>query len=417
MADCEAVYKVMTCETLKTYVTALPALQGKLRAPLEVTEIGDGNLNLVFLVKGADETQEAYIIKQALPYVRCVGEGWPLTKDRIYFEHESLVQAGIACPKHSPEIYHFDHQLSIMVMQYLKPPMAILRASLIAGTMFPEMVDHMSTFLSQTLFNSSALHLDGPSLREQVSKWSKNSPLCALTEQVVFTDPYIATDTAFPNKNNPVLDDAVKDMRSDFALKLAVMDLKEKFISKTQALVHGDLHTGSVMASEDRTVVIDSEFAFYGPMGFDIGAFIANLLLCYCAEPGHGNKPEYREWLLAQVVGLWESFAAKFIRLWDAESKPGESYSRKLFAPDEYKTVQSQYMATLLWETLGFAGCKMVRRVVGVAHVEDLDSISDDKTKGECEARALAIGRMLITNAGSYTDMNAARGAIKAAVQ
>ena len=28
-------------------------------------------------------------------------------------------------------------------------------------------------------------------------------------------------------------------------------------------------------------------------------------------------------------------------------------------------------------DTLGFAGCKMVRRIVGIAHVEDMDSIAD----------------------------------------
>ncbi len=37
------------------------------------------------------------------------------------------------------------------------------------------------------------------------------------------------------------------------------------------------------------TFVIDPEFAFYGPIGFDVGAFLANLILSYCSQPGHSS--------------------------------------------------------------------------------------------------------------------------------
>ena len=44
-----------------------------------VREVGDGNLNLVFIVKGPTG---GVCLKQALPYVRLVGESWPLPIDR-----------------------------------------------------------------------------------------------------------------------------------------------------------------------------------------------------------------------------------------------------------------------------------------------------------------------------------------------
>lgn len=40
-------------------------------------EVGDGNINFVFVVSGACG---AVIVKQALPYIRCVGESWPLSQ-------------------------------------------------------------------------------------------------------------------------------------------------------------------------------------------------------------------------------------------------------------------------------------------------------------------------------------------------
>jgi 5-methylthioribose kinase len=42
-------------------------------------------------------------------------------------------------------------------------------------------------------------------------------------------------------------------------------------MNNAQALIHGDLHTGSILIKEDSMKVIDPEFAFYGPMGYDIG--------------------------------------------------------------------------------------------------------------------------------------------------
>ena len=32
------------------------------------------------------------VVKQALPYVRCVGESWPLTLERAYFEYQALTE-------------------------------------------------------------------------------------------------------------------------------------------------------------------------------------------------------------------------------------------------------------------------------------------------------------------------------------
>ena len=54
-------------------------------------------------------------------------------------------------------------------------------------------------------------------------------------------------------------------MRRDTPLKLAVQELKACFLSDAEALLHGDLHTGSVLVTPADTRVIDPEFAFYGP--------------------------------------------------------------------------------------------------------------------------------------------------------
>ena len=99
----------------------------------------------------------------------------------------------------------------------------------------------------------------------------------------------------------------------------------QKFLNEAQALIHGDLHSGSVMVSEHDTRVIDPEFAFYGPIGFDLGAFFGNLLLSWYSQPGHSTASDdrvaYQQWILQQAIIFWETFRRSFLALWDRERK------------------------------------------------------------------------------------------------
>ena len=70
--------------------------------------------------------------------------------------------------------------------------------------------------------------------------------------------------------------------------------LQAKFVERAQALLHGDMHTGSLMVTQDTTYAIDAEFAVYGPIAFDVGKFIANLLLAFFALDGHSTDAEPR---------------------------------------------------------------------------------------------------------------------------
>jgi len=141
------------------YVKSVPALSSKLKLELPdhnltVKEIGDGNLNFVFLLSNSDHS---LIIKQALPYIRCIGESWPLTKDRAYFEATALEEQGRLTPHHVPQLYHFDPTMSLIAMRYLPPPHIILRKALIAGIQYPLLARHIAHFMANTFFFTSLL--------------------------------------------------------------------------------------------------------------------------------------------------------------------------------------------------------------------------------------------------------------------
>lgn len=49
------------------------------------------------------------------------------------------------------------------------------------------------------------------------------------------------------------------------------------------------------MVTQTSTQCIDPEFGFYGPIGFDVGAFVGNLLLAYFSQDGHATPKDDRE--------------------------------------------------------------------------------------------------------------------------
>ena len=270
--------------------------------------MGDGNLNLVFIVRGP---AGGLCVKQALPYVRLVGESWPLPLERAFFEHEALVEHGRHAPGLTPEIYRFDPVMMLIAMELLEPHI-IMRRGMIQGIRYPRAATDMAEYMARTLFFTSDLGTSAAEKKARVAVFCGNTALCKLTEDVIFTEPYMVHDN---NRwTSPQLDDLAAAFRADAPLKRAVSRLKCKFMGNAEALIHGDLHTGSIMVTQDDTRVIDPEFAFYGPMGFDTGAFVGNLLLNYFSQDGHATEADDRAAYKAWVLETAETFLARLRR-------------------------------------------------------------------------------------------------------
>ena len=373
-----------------------------------VREVGDGNLNLVFIVKGP---AGGLVVKQALPYVRLVGDSWPLPLDRAFFEHEALTLQARLAPGLTPRIDVFDRERAAIVMELLEPHI-ILRKGLIQGLRYPGLAEAVGRFCARTLFGTSDLAVPAAQKRDSVALFSQNIALCKITEDLVFTDPYrIAPLNRW---TSPQLDGRAAAIRADAPLKLAAQELKWAFLSRSEALLHGDLHTGSIMVTPDDTRIIDPEFAVYGPMGFDTGAFLANLLLAFFAQDGHDpqrRREGYREWILATAETFWSVFEGEFLALWRT-APLGDALVAGLFEDDASAQALEAFRAAtlrrLFEDTLGFAACKMIRRILGLAHVEDLESIADPDLRAACEGRALDLARALMLgrqNIGSVAEV------------
>lgn len=388
-------YRTLTEQEAVEYARKIPSLFPQ-DAQLVSREIGDGNLNFVFHIKDEGPSGKSIIFKQALPYVRVIGDSWPLTLDRARIESEALILENELCPGSVPRVYHYDTDLALIVMEDLSD-YEIMRKGLVERKRYPNFAKQIGTFLARTLFLTSDLAMSPLEKKRKAASFT-NPELCNITENFVFTYPFLDDPS---NAYNPLITNTVQRIWSNDELKLEVARLKERFMTLGQALLHGDLHTGSIMVTEQDTKVIDPEFAYYGPMGFDIGAVIANLLLNYAAHEGHTPDPQEREayqaYLLETVSEVWRVFETEFRTLWEEQAQ--EPYAKTPGYLDAY-------LLDVLKDAAGYAGCKMMRRVIGLAHVSDLESIADPALRAKGETLALCIGQELVLQRGTLSGID-----------
>ncbi|KEZ52671.1 S-methyl-5-thioribose kinase [Metabacillus indicus] len=350
------------------------------KSVLSCTEIGDGNLNLVFRI--TDQSNNGLIIKQALPYAKVIGESWPLTLDRARIESSAMLKQAETAGDYVPKIYYSDETLAITAMEDLSH-LQIARAGLIEGKDFPLLGRHIGEFLGKTLFYSSDFALN-PQTKKQLVKQFSNPELCKITEDFVFTDPFFDVESnSFEDELRP----AAEAIWNDTELKLEVAKLKHKFLTEAETLVHGDLHTGSIFADDETTKVIDPEFAYYGPTGFDYGHFTANLLMNAISR-----EEAKQQVLLDHIETAWTVFAEEFSKAWEKDGL-------------EVYTGIDGYLSFILEKTfedaVGFAGVEIIRRTIGLAHVADLDLIEPHDRKIEAKIRALELGKKLVKHRSS----------------
>ena len=396
-------YKVLDIDTICDYLQNIEPIKNFFGDDdIQAKEIGDGNLNYVYLISSIQNPKKALIAKQAVPYLRCIGEEFPLSRERMTYEIRALQKFKDIVPNQIPDIYYTSEDMSLLVMQYLDNHV-ILRAGLIQSETYPNFSEHISTYLSNTLFKTSSLYLQSTDKRALIDKFNHNTELCKLTEDFVFTFAFMDNDT---NDNENVKDNQLaQTIFNDMKFKEKVLELKYKFMTQNDALIHGDLHTGSIMLNKDETYVIDPEFAFVGPFGFDIGALLANMINNYIHHNIVTQDIKQQEWILKTIKEILDMFENKFLKLWD-NTQNSSLRIDELLDEKTKKSYQKKFLKSILQETVGFAGCKMARRIFGVAGVEDIRGIEDKVLRGEAENMVFDIAREFVVK---YDCMNSSK--------
>jgi len=366
-----------------------------LSVPATVEEIGDGNINFVYRVR--DHKGASLIVKQALPYIRIIGEGWPLSLDRIRIEAEVLLSEACWAPHQVPELLHFSPADAAILMEDVSDHQN-LRHAMIERRALAGLGQQIGGFLATTLFHTSDFFLGSQAKKAQLASFI-NPDLCGISEEVYFIDPFCDHER---NRVNPLLLGEARDVWANESLRAEVAELKYGFMNRTEALIHGDLHTGSIFVRDSSIKVIDPEFAFCGPIGFDLGTVLANFLLNYSAQSGlSGSVDErcrYQHYLLQQLRELWHCFSQTFLELAEQKSADPGLVSAQW---------RQRKMADFFADMLGYAGVEMMRRTLGIAHVADLEQIADEHLRADAEQLSLRLACLLITRRRELSDIEA----------
>lgn len=368
-----ATYPLLEAGDVVDYLrrSGLDRLLGDGRA--EVRDVTGGNMNRVFVARAGGR---GVAVKQAPPWVQVAGPDWPASPDRIAAEARAYGYLAGLVPDIVPVVHAFDASAYVLVMEDLSD-LRVLRDVLVEGVGAaaagapgePDAVglgEAVGRFVGELTFATSDLAMTATE-RAALTAAAVNPDLCQLTLDVLLDEPYRPHEH---NRFDPALRADVEAMYADDALKVAVSELRSVFRSRAEALIHGDLHTGSVMVGRrdgaDAVKVFDPEFSFVGPIGFDLGLWWANLAIAAAAARASG-RTDLADARQAAVPASWDAFERVWRSRWPSRVDAA-------FA-DRYLDT---WLARIRREAVGFAGIEAVRRVAGYSHAADLTTLPDD---------------------------------------
>ena len=372
---------LMTHEDIKEYVSDKLGLFDK-ESELEIKEVGDGNINYVFIVKET-KTNKSVVVKQADVLLRSSGR--PLDINRNKIEADILKIQYDLVPEFIPEIFYYDETMAALTMEDISA-YKNLRYELEEKRTFPKFADEISTFLVETLLSTTDLVWNRQDKKTQVKNFV-NIDMCDISEDLVFTEPY--NDY---KKQNIIIEENLSFVEeliyNNSKLIGEVAKLRNNYMNNAQSLIHGDLHSGSIFVNQDGMKVIDPEFAFYGPMGYDIGNVIGNLFFPLAKNEYYEQDELFSQWLNETIVAIYNQVKEKLEQGFK-EKVTLDIYQNPLFVEN--------YISEVMADTLGYAGTEIIRRTIGDSKVKEISTAPLGEKRVAMERSLLQLGESLIT--------------------
>lgn len=374
---------LMTTEDIKRYTVEV-LHYFKPDDDVHCNEIGDGNINYVFRA-WTEHDGRSVIIKQADKLLRSSGRPLDIHRNQIE-AHVLRLQKKLA-PRYIPELYYYDETMAALSMEDVSD-YKNLRKELMENRVYAHLSEQLSTFLAEVLLPTTDLVMDRQQKKQQAGFFI-NPELCDITEDLVLTEPYhnYKNRNVITKGNESFVEEV---LYHDESLKAEVAELRDHFMNHAQALIHGDLHTGSVFANEHGIKIIDPEFAFYGPMGYDIGNVIGNLHFSWANKVfTHPQAGEPIAALQKTIRELYDQTREKLSQKYDAVVTL-ELYRNPLF--------KKRYLDDVMADALGYAGTEIIRRVVGDSKVMEVTCVKDLEQRIPMERALIKQGIALIKN-------------------
>ena len=358
-------------------------------------EIGDGNINYVYRIFDTN-TKKSLILKQADVQTRVRPDGY-LNPDRSIREAEVLKLYNECAPDFSPKIIYADPVMAAIIMEDIGS-YSNLRTELMAGKIFYGIEKLIVRFIVDASLPSTDLVLAYQKKFKAAAKFY-NPDLCKITEDLVFTHPY--KDVRQRNILLPENADWLKKkFYEDSNLIARVAILKEKFNNYPQGLIHGDLHSGSIFVKneneETKIKIIDPEFAFYGPIAYDLGNVLAHFIFAQgyakystLFVDKEKQRTDFLSWLENAKNNLFKFFHI-FAKDFLIKNIKDPVYQNEIFIDN--------YIEKIKIDAVSFCGTELNRRIIGSAKTAEITNIKKIENRIALERDLAELGCAMILN-------------------
>lgn len=358
-------------------------------------EDGDGFINFVYRVS---DGKHFLIVKQSTVQSRA-GMHMQLDVNRYKLEYDSLLLRKAIAPDFVPAVYDIDTENRVFITEDVSH-LKISRFQLLKGVQFPLLGEHIGRYMAANNFFTSEYYLDGKTFRD-LSVHFMNSTMRQIMDIGMFLSKVTAEDTV-GRPLDPDFERFSEKICADPEVLIARQRLRHLFMTKGECLIHGDLHTSNIFASDDETKVIDMEYTFCGPFSYDMGYFLQNFLTQYAAAAfrpfdTESDREAYQAYCLFIIKDTYLSFCKYFCRHFHRFAKP------------EYRDVPGlleDFCQTTLKEFIGFAATAMLGRIVSVIAFPDYDDIADPVQRHNAKCFSIILNRHMLVNWESYTSID-----------
>ena len=357
-------------------------------------EAGDGYVNFIFIVR---TREHSLVVKQSREAARMSGGQMPLTRNHLEFDAMKVFNA--IAPNYVPKVYFIDDENRVFVMEDASTEgRMIARFQFNQNRTFPGFAKHCGQYMADTDFYTSELYLDTPDFRALTCRFM-NAEMRPIMEDGLFINMF---GTPYDSTLGEEFQAFAKSITEDPAYLTERHKLRQIYLTKAECLIPADLHTSHVFAGLDSLKVIDMEFTFCGPFSYDLGYLIGNLVsqyasACYREFLSEQERLEFKAYLLATIVELYETYVNRFTDNW-------VKYGKSIY--QDVPGLMDAFRQNILLEMPGFASIVNWFRIAGEIPYPDFDMITDLDKKRDAMSMSLMMDWQMMFNRYNYKNIH-----------
>lgn len=344
---------------------------------------GDGHINFVFKIKTPSGN---YVLKQGLSDARNLHSDVGIASYRNECECDTMRILQEIVPEYVPHILFQDRENHVFMMEFIDNLKAI-RFQIIKGNEIPNLGFEVGNFLARSSFYTSEYYLSRAKFRNLQTQF-ENTELRQIMEDGIFLNRFgVDLD---PN----VFDswERFRQISDDPACQTNRLRLRRNFMTHSDCLIHSDFHTSNVFLSDDGIKMLDFEFSFMGPFGYDLGYFTGSLIAAYCAvcfKPYESEqaRKQCKAYLLSTIKILFDSYNRTFTDCWEKDAKK------------EYQG-QDGFLKTILKEMLqdaaGYTAITNWCRTTDFYGLPEYAAIEDDESRRMAMSMAVLMDHQML---------------------